>query len=841
MSLSNINSVTVSGANWKLVYSGSKGIVMYDLATFSKRVKELYRQSYPYDGGRHANQTDLAAAVGLSMADLNRRLNAAKGPQLSDANVRAIVRTLADWGAITTQAEALDLLELVCCPQFTTSEWSSPPLDSLDPLRPTLDPAPAPLPPPRNQKTNLPLPLTSFVGRSREQAAIVRLLDESRLLTLTGPGGVGKTRLALTVAAGLSGRFAHGIWLVELAGLSNPELVPQAIASVLKIKEEAGKPLLDTMLEQLERREMLLVMDNCEHLVPAVAQTVHRLLCYCEHLHVITTSRELLRTQGEVSFIVPSLRLPRAQAKLRLGRLSSYPAIRLFIERARAGRPGFQLTDSNAAAVLEICQRLDGLPLAIELAAARVRMMGVDQIREGLGNRFGLLVGGRRDESERHQSLMAMIDWSYQLLNPAEQRLFKALAIFAGGFVLEAVEAAGADPDDKGKNVSALLGQLVDKSLVVGSSGEDDRYRLLETIREYALAQFAVDREQLAVRLRHRDYYLRMTNHTYVEWMSPQHTVWIRQFEAEHDNLRVALHGVVERGETDAAMRLCAGLHWFWDRRGHQREGYTWCKAVLAMPGEADPNVRGEALFAASVMAERLGDVEACETWGEQCLAIFRSTGNEAWIALTLSWIAIFAAVYQHGPATAQRNFEESLSIARHLGDKVSMAYIFLYGSFVFEEQGNYTTARSFQEQSLAISKELGHKVGMCMALASLGRYARLDGDYTAARAHIVESLRLRRELGDRLQIWLLLEWLASIDAVQEQKVRAARLLGAIEFFRDELGTSNYAPGEEEHQLLLASLRESLGEARFAAAWAEGLAMTLEQAIAHALEKDSSS
>ncbi len=579
---------------------------MYDLATFRQRVKECYRHSYPYDDGRRATQADLASAVGLSVGELNRRLNGSKAALLTDANARAIVRALAEWGAITTQAEALDLLDLICCPQFSASEWNSPPLDNLDPLRSASTPK---TPPSRSDKTNLPLALTNFVGREREQAEVARLLDEGRLLTLTGPGGVGKARLAMAVAATLAYRFADGVWLVELAGLTDPALVPQAIASVLHLSEQPDKPLLETLAEALEHREMLLLLDNCEHLLLAVAQAVHRLLSYCPRLRVLTTSREGLRINGEALFSVPPLGLPAVLAKLRLARLTRYPAIRLFVARAQARQPHFQLSGSNAAAVCDICQRLDGLPLAIELAAARMDVMSVADIQAGLADRFALLTEGDRTALPRQQTLYALIDWSYNLLTAAEQRMFTTLAVFAGGWNFAAAEAVCEDPTGPNQpSTISYLQSLADKSLIVrGWSGDEGRFGMLETIREYGLAQLKATGREVDSRERHAEYYRQLAEQADPELRGAAQALWLARLEQEHDNIRAALTWVLPHQAATAA-RLAAAMGRFWNIRGYLDEGRRWLSAALNKQDTISAEVRAGLYDAVGRLAYSQGD-----------------------------------------------------------------------------------------------------------------------------------------------------------------------------------------------------------------------------------------
>ncbi|MGH2352814.1 MAG: ATP-binding protein, partial [Chloroflexota bacterium] len=411
---------------------------------------------------------------------------------------------------------------------------------------------------------NLPLQLTSFVGRERELPAVRDLLAEHRLVTLTGPGGTGKTRLALQVAADVLPAYPDGVWLVALAALADPALVPHAVAQAVGVREEPGRPLLGTLADALRPKRLLLVLDNCEHLLDACAHLADALLRACPHLRVLATGREALGIAGETAWRVPSLGLPDARHLPPVEVLSQYEAVRLFIDRALAVQPGFRVTNQNALAVVQVCARLDGIPLAIELAAARVRVLPVEQLLVRLEDRFRLLSGGSRTALERHQTLRAAVDWSYDLLTEPENAVFARLAVFAGGFTLDAAEAVCAGDGIEAVEVLDLLTHLVDKSLAVVDEQPDGtaRYRLLETLRHYAREKLAAREEADTVRAQHATHYLALAEQADPELRGPRGAGWLDRLRRDLDNMREALAWAEAGGEAELGLRLAAALLW---------------------------------------------------------------------------------------------------------------------------------------------------------------------------------------------------------------------------------------------------------------------------------------
>src|SRR6516165_5771114 len=446
---------------------------------------------------------------------------------------------------------------------------------------------------------NLPTQLTSFIGRDREIAEIKALLAQDRLLTLTGPGGAGKTRLALQVAADVLEGFKDGVWLVELAPLSNPDLVAQAIASAVNVREQPGRPILSTLTDDLQRKHLLVVLDNCEHVVDACARLANTMLRACPNLRILATSREALGIAGETSWRVPSLSLPDPERLPTLESLSAYEAVRLFIDRAVAALPTFTVTHENAPWIAQVCHRLDGIPLAVELAAVRVKSLSVQQIASRLDDRFRLLTGGSRVGLPHHQTLRAAMDWSYDMLSEPERGGLRHVAVFASGFALEAAEAVSEGDGVDASEVLDLVVRLVDKSLVVAEEqGGKVRYRLLETVRQYGRERLQESAETEAVKRRHRDWYLEFAERVGLNLFGAEQAVWFDRLQVEQGNLRAALTWSIENEAIEAASRLVAVLWRFWAVRGYFEEGSGWLQAVLEAAkrsSDAPPAFRAKA------------------------------------------------------------------------------------------------------------------------------------------------------------------------------------------------------------------------------------------------------
>lgn len=697
---------------------------------------------------------------------------------------------------------------------------------------------------------NLPQQVTSFIGREKEIAEIRSLMERTRLLTLTGTGGCGKTRLSLQVAADLLENYPGGVWLVELAPLADPALVPQTLARVLGVTEEAGKPLTQTLAAALKPRRLLIVLDNCEHLVVACSQLCDTLIRTCPGVRVLASSREGLSIAGETVYRVPSLSLPDASRPLSLQSLSQYEAVRLFVERAQAALSTFSVTNANAPALAQLCVHLDGIPLALELAAARVRSLSVEEINNKLDNRFRLLTGGSRTALPRQQTLRAAIDWSYDLLNAQETRLLRRLSVFAGGWTLAAAEPVGAGESGAGPGIEAwevldLLTSLVEKSLVNAQvQGETTRYGLLETVRQYAHDRLMESREHNAVCARHADFFLTLAEEARPQWHGSEQVYWLGVFTEESDNLRQALAFYTEeakKGESgEKGMRLASALQIFWQIHGHLSEGREHLRVLLAQPGGQEPTpARAGALHTAGTLASIHGDYAQARKLLEESLAMRRVLGHKPGISVSLGNLG--GVVWRQGDlARARVLYQESLVLAREAGDRHFTAFALLNLGNVACDQGDYPGASALYEESLALWRELGNKMRIAEALGDLGSMRHAQGDLARARDHFKESLSLSRELGFKQGIAQSLEAFACLALKEARTERCVRLWGAAAALR-EIISSPLAPDvREKQEREIATVRKTLGESAFAKAWTEGRAMTLEQAIAYALEPDAS-
>ena len=602
---------------------------------------------------------------------------------------------------------------------------------------------------------NLPRQLTTFIGREREIAEAKRLLAETHLLTITGPGGSGKTRLSLEIGARLLSEYPDGVWLVEFAHLADPARVPQVLATALSVREEADRPLLVTLVDHLRPKRVLLLLDNCEHLIDACAGLADTLLRGCPEVKILPSSREALGLTGEVVFRVPPLSLPDSRIVPALERLAEYEAVRLFVDRAIAVKPDFTLTDDTAAAVVQICRRLDGIPLAIELAAARVRTLSVQQITAHLDERFRLLTGGSRTALPRHQTLRGLIDWSYGLLSEAERELFRRVSVFVGGWTLEASVAVCAGVDVDRYDIVELLGRLVDKSLcLIDGEGSDPRYRLLETIRQYGFEKLAETSEGQVVRARHRDFYLGFAEDAEPRLQGPEQVAWLQRLEADHDNLRAALRWSLDCDETEAALRLGSALSLFWDTHGYVREGREWLDELLAHARERPTSTvttrraLGKVLDAASRTRARWSEFPQATEFLTQGLAVWRELGDKRGIAEALNNLAVGAT--QSGDRVRARVLvAESLALFRELSDKRGTAHALNNLAEILRGEGDLPGARALFEESVPLFEAIEERRGLSHALDNLGGILTAQGDYGPAEALYSRSRRLAEELGD--------------------------------------------------------------------------------------------
>ncbi len=713
------------------------------LEKFHMRVTALRRACRPYDDNRTPRQSDLAAAIGLSAQELCTRLTGSRQDKthLSERDVRAIVSTLADWEAITTQAEADELLTLLDCPSFSQAEWQAPPLDRLTP-RPT----PAP-PPPRLH--NLPYPVSRFIGRKSLLDEVTNLVAQQRLVTLTGPGGCGKTRLALTVGMELLPSTQDGVWLVELAAVNDPNLLVPTLAQALGVREQAGQALATSLAQFLHARALVLILDNCEHLIDPLATLVHQLLEGAPYLHVLATSREPLNILGEVVRLVPPLAVPASRDRVDMAALQQAEAVQLFLDRAAATVPGFTLTPDNAAAVQAVCVQLDGLPLALELAATRLRALSITQIQALLGDRFRLLSGGNRTASLRHQSLQGALDWSYALLTPAEQRLFRQLGVFTGPFTLEAVAAVAGLTGRVTTQLVTRLIALIEKSLVVhATASQDPYYTLLETIRVYAGERAAAQGEQDVQNRRHGTYYLTLVDRADAEVRGPRQAIWLDLLEMEHPNIRTALGWALAQPDPTPALHLGAALWGFWMIRSHWSEGCRWLEAILEHGADGPPALRARVTEGLGWLNWARSETALARQHYEASLTLYRMLGDDHAMVITLNNLGSLAL--DAGDHTqAEHYFTKSLALCQEHNDRPGLAMTLLRLAGLVQQQGDSARAHALYSESLPIYREMGNVGAIATCLINVGYAALALGDYAMARAQCAESLTLYRSLNN--------------------------------------------------------------------------------------------
>jgi predicted ATPase/DNA-binding SARP family transcriptional activator len=731
---------------------------------------------------------------------------------------------------------------------------------------------------PRSRR--LPVPLTSFIGRQREIEEVKDLLSSTRLLTLTGAGGVGKTRLAIELVRDLQSQYKDGAAWVDLVALTDPALVSHAVAKALGVLEIPNVPLMEALANALRSMQVLLVLDNCEHLVAACAQLAELLLGACASLKILATSREALGIAGETLWRVPSLSFLEPARSLSIKNLDQYESVRLFIERARTLKADFALTEQNALPIVQICQRLDGIPLAIELAAARVKHLSLHDIEKRLDDRFSLLTTGSRTALARQQTLRAAIDWSHDLLTAPERILFRRVSVFAGGFTLQAIEQVCAGDGIERISILQLLAHLVDKSLVdvnPRSIGGETRYRLLETIREYAREKLIEAGEDHAVRDRHMEFFTELATEAEPKLQGADQLTHLNRLEEENDNLRAALvWSETSRRRVESGLRLAAVLWRFWWLRGHLYEGRRWFAGLLSQAQGLPPSLEhAKALKGAGDLAYYQGDYVVTQAFYEDSLTMWRKIGDQPGIANSLNGLGNVAfsrgnysaakTFYEEsleirrrlgdqwgvanslcnlgGLADAQGDYasacsllEQCLVINRELGDRRSIAFVLNNLGNVILAQGDPAKAHALQEDSLTLYRELGDTWGVAYSLDGLGDAEEFQGNYASAYSSYKESLTILRELGDKYGVVCSLEAIAGVAAILHQPDRTARLLGAAESLRETIGAHRQRSEHNRYDRMLTTAQALMDETAFAAAWAAGRAMTMEQAIAYALQ-----
>jgi predicted ATPase len=689
---------------------------------------------------------------------------------------------------------------------------------------------------------NLPEALTSFVGRQHELAEIERLLASTRLLTLTGAGGCGKTRLALQVAAALLPRFKDGAWVVDLAPLSDSNLITQTVATVLGVREGSTRSLRDSVLHHLRHRHILLLLDNCEHLIDACAKLAEGLLREASHLRVLATSREGLGIAGETVWRVPSLSLPDSSRSLSPQALLDFEGTRLFVERATTLDPSFAVDQHHVATIAEICHRLDGIPLAIELAASRVNVLSVEQIASRLQDRFRLLTGGSRSSVARQRTLEATVDWSYDLLSEAERHVLRALSVFPGGWSLEAAEEVCSGDDVEKDDMLDLLSHLVDKSLVVveddGAGGR--RYRYLETVRQYGRERLLRSGETERARNRHLEFFFRLARRAEPELGGLRQATWLRTLYLEYDNLRSALDWCMSSAESpeqrDRALDFATALWWFWVKRGFLAEGRRWLDRAVEMAPTLSPSRGAKAFCGLANLAYFQGDFTGTATYAMNSVALGREAGDLSSVAFALG-IQTIAAAEAGDVGLAVRLSAECCETARASGDLWTAGPAFYVMGYLAIREGDLDKAsRIYEEGGQEVQED---PWASSIFLSCLVGLRVVQGRHAEANALGARCIAVCQDIEDPIRTAWCLDAIAVAHAAQGSPLRSARLWGA----SDQLLESAAALLPPTHRWIrdrhFDAVKDALGDAAFQAALSEGRTMSLRQAIQYALEVGS--
>lgn len=724
--------------------------------------------------------------------------------------------------------------------------------------------------------TNLPRPLTAFVGREEAIATAVGHVEASRLVTLFGPGGIGKTRLAIEVAGQLGEKFPDGVWMASLDSIRDGSLVASEVARATGIRERAGASSLDVLRESFASRRVLLVVDNCEHVVDAVARLATELLDAAPGVHVLATSREALGVRGEVVMPVPLLELPEPTQRVSTEELGRVEAVRLFVERAKQGRPDFTLTDENAHLVVELCRDLDGLPLAIELAAARARSLSTAQIRERLSDRFRLL--GSSKAEGRQGTLEAAIDWSHELLTEEERGLFRRLSVFEGGWSLDAAEALAAEAEIEAWDVLDLLERLVDKSLVsLATTGESTRYRMLESIRQFGRRQLEAQNEAGRWLDWHRRWAIDLAESGERALLGPDSRSWLERLEADHDNMRAALRGYREAGDSSSLVRLATALGVFWRVHGYFVEGRSWLGGAIEGAGELSDERRarahnalgvlayyqgevgearthleasvalhrryddkvalGRMLFNLGAIRNGLGEYEPATTLYRECLAIFEAEGVTSGVARSINGLGLVAMDCGRNEE-AREHFERSIAISRAADDARSVAGTLLNLGTVARRTEDFDLAQTLTQESLAMARDLDDRQLIANAVHGLALVLLDRGDASRARSRFRDALSMSEQLGASDGIAFALDGFAGVAVHSGDAERALRLFGASEALRESKGIILHPAEIEDRERLVVAALSMVDLDLATAARSEGRSMDGPSALALALARE---
>lgn len=831
------------------------------------------------------SQKILALELGYNPKTLNQKLNGSNNTILSQQEAKDIIKQLIKWGAVVHQSQVLELLEILELSDFSSAEWNSPPLNSIETQAYQARSAI----PNENYTNNLPAPLTKLVKRQIEIAHINNLLcdEDIRLLTLVGPGGVGKTRLVIAAARSVLKEFQDGVFFVSLAPISDPALLVSTIAGVLGVKEVSGKPLIEVLKKYLHNKQLLLVLDNFEQILLA-APTLNDFLASSTGLKIIVTSRALLSIYGEYEYVVPPLDLPSSDSKLSVKAMAEFGSVALFLQRAKAAGAAFQLTSENVDTVCEICVQLDGLPLAIELAAAFVKRFTPNYILAHFSSRLNFLVNGPQDLPARQRSLRAAIDWSYDLLETEEKMLFSLLGVFVGGFDAEAIHTVFYSGDVYTLDHTVQkIDSLVNQNLLtyqIRSKGTP-RFFMLDIIREYVLELITKNEKIYDIYQTHAEYYLNLAQTAQPELRGPRQQFWFYRFEEEQDNFRAALRWLLQQNDilhVEKTLQLCAALGYFWYAYGPQSEGLVWLELALAKIETFEDDISNtllaakaavlfaigrlmqfqgnlpkakifyqESLILRRKVSDKIGIAEVLNNLGlieflqgnlsdaqilyEESLSLRRALDFKRGIADTLNNLAILADINREF-AKAISLYKESLLIRRELEDKQGEAESLNNLGLLCVEQGIFDQARIYYNQCLDLQKVLKYKRGISTALINLGRLLYLEGEYDKAKETLHEALILNSEIGDKITTIDIFDVMAMVAVSQGFFERATKLFGAANDLRQSTGIPIYASDVENYNKKAEILRTSLGETNYALFGEQGRAMTLEKAIVYALE-----